>query len=108
MSIVGVAFPLVILVGPLLFGLAGWTQGRGAPATSSASAWDWRLTIASTLLYVLAFNLIFFLQELFLVIPKALTPGLHPTLFHNNHDWTGHRPIEKLLQGSGALATFTV
>jgi hypothetical protein len=107
MSIVGVAFTLVIVAGPLLLGLAGWTQGRVGPPTTPALAWDWRLTIASTLLYVLAFNLVFFLQELFLVIPKALTPGLHPTLFHNNHDWTGHRPVENLLQGTGALATFT-
>lgn len=51
----------------------------------------------------LAFNITFFLQELFLVIPKALTPGLHPTLFHNNHAWTGNNPVAGLLQGTGAL-----
>jgi hypothetical protein len=34
--------------------------------------------IGSTLLYTLAFNLTFFIQELFLVVPKALTPGLRP------------------------------
>ncbi len=37
--------------------------------------WDWKLTLASALLYALAFNLVFFVQELFLVLPKALTPG---------------------------------
>jgi hypothetical protein len=73
----------------------------------------WRKSIAfrrppvlgSILLSALAFNLIFFWQELWLVIPKALTPGLHPALFHNNHDWTGDAPIAELLQGSGAVAT---
>ena len=58
----------------------------------------------SLLAYVLAFNLTFFIQELFLVLPKALVPGLHPTLFHNNHDWTGDAPIAELFQGTGALA----
>jgi hypothetical protein len=53
----------------------------------------------------LAFNLTFFWQELWLVIPKALTPGLHPILFHNDHDWSGSAPIAELLQGSGAVAT---
>jgi hypothetical protein len=56
------------------------------------------------LLYALAFNLIFFIQELFLVLPKALTPGLRPTLFHNNHTWTGQNPLASLFQGTGALA----
>jgi hypothetical protein len=69
-------------------------------------SWDWRLTITSWLLYVLTFNLVFFLQELFLVLPKALTPGLYPTLFHNNHTWTGQNPLQDLLQGTGALTIF--
>ncbi|MDQ8756947.1 hypothetical protein RCO27_11985 [Sphingosinicella sp. LHD-64] len=62
------------------------------------------LTLHSTLLATLAFNLVFFLQELFLVWPKALTPGLRPTLFHNNHDWAGSNPLAELLQGTGASA----
>jgi len=53
----------------------------------------------------LAFNLTFFWQELWLVIPKAFVPGLHPVLFHNNHEWTGTAPIAELLQGTGAIAT---
>lgn len=60
---------------------------------------------ASILQCALAFNLTFFWQELWLVIPKALTPGLHPILFHNNHDWTGTSKITELLQGTGAIAT---
>ena len=75
---------------------------RALPMTASEAR---SLTLKSTLAFVLAFNLTFFIQELFLVIPKALTPGLEPTLFHNNHTWRGHHPIEDLLQGSGALAT---
>lgn len=60
--------------------------------------------VVSTLLCTLAFNLTFFIQELFLVLPKALAPGLHPVLFHNNHTWTGDSPYTLLLQGTGALA----
>ena len=63
---------------------------------------------AATLAYVVAFNLIFFVQELALVLSKALVPGLHPVLFHNNHDWTGNAPIAELLQGAGALAILTL
>jgi hypothetical protein len=72
-----------------------------------ASTWDWKFTVNSALLYAFAFNLIFFIQELFLVLPKALTPGLRPTLFHNNHRWEGDNPLVSLLQGTGALAIFS-
>lgn len=64
-----------------------------------------RLALCSVLLYTLAYNLTFFIQELFLVVPKALTPGLRPTLFHNNHTWEGQHPLASLFQGTGALAT---
>ncbi len=67
---------------------------------------SWRLAVGATLLYTLAFNLTFFIQELFLVVPKALTPGLRPTLFHNNHNWQGDDPLASLFQGTGALAIF--
>jgi hypothetical protein len=68
--------------------------------------WNCRLMVGSGLLYTIAFNLIFFIQELFLVVPKAFTPGLRPTLFHNNHTWEGDSPLVGLLQGTGAVATF--
>jgi len=64
----------------------------------------WRPIIHSTLAFVIAFNLTFFIQELFLVLPKAMVPGLHPTLYHNDHDWVGNAPIAELYQGTGALA----
>lgn len=72
-------------------------EGRGGPI-------GWRRMTHSALAYVLAFNLTFFLQELFLVLPKALVPGLQPTLYHNNHNWTGEAAIADLFQGTGALA----
>jgi hypothetical protein len=65
--------------------------------------WDWRL-LKSTLAFALAFNLIFFIRSSSRWCRKHL-PGPEPTLFHNNHDWRGHHPLEDLLQGTGALAT---
>lgn len=72
-------------------------------ATASAPS----VHIGSILLCALAFNLTFFWQELWLVVPKALTPGLNPILYHNDHDWRGAAPNVELLQGTGALATLT-
>lgn len=101
------ASALTILAGPLALGLAGAASARRTNAVQTAAA-DWRPTVVSTLLYVLAFNLTFFIQELFLVLPKALTPGLRPTLYHNNHSWEGTNPLASLFQGTGALATLSV
>ena len=100
------AVALVLIAGPLLLGVAGMMSAR--PATEGGSRarapWNWRLSIVAGLLYAIAFNLTFFIQELFLVLPKALVPGLHPTLFHNNHRWEGSNPLAYLFQGTGALA----
>ena len=82
---------------PLVLGLV--LARRDLPGISDRSV------TGSVLLCALAFNLTFVWQELWLVIPKALTPGLHPILFHNDHDWTGSAPIAELMQGSGAVAT---
>ncbi len=65
----------------------------------------WPVTWRSTLAFALAFNLTFFIQEVFLVWPKILVPGLEPTLFHNNHTWLGTYPHIDLLQGTGAIGT---
>ena len=107
MTAVIVAASLILVVGPLLLGVQGSNIARREPAGEPvrAGSWDWKLTITSALLYALAFNLIFFIQELFLVLPKAFTPGLRPTLFHNNHHWEGANPLASLFQGTGALAT---
>lgn len=101
--------PSFALGGPVLLGVWGVLRGRAQPrATSPSPAWDWKLILASMLLYALSFSLIFFVQELFLVLPKAFTPGLRPTLFHNNHHWDGDNPLAKLFQGTGAVATLLV
>ncbi len=51
---------------------------KAGDAAVPVTPWNWKLTVASALLYTLAFNSIFFTQELFLVLPKALTPGPAP------------------------------
>jgi hypothetical protein len=106
---IGIAIALVVFVGPLLLGLTSFVPSRDPSVATvrGVPPQDWRLTLSSALLYVLAFNLTFFIQELFLVLPKAFTPGLRPTLFHNNHSWEGHHPLASLFQGTGALAIFT-
>jgi hypothetical protein len=107
--LIAIATLFVLVVGPLLLGLKGimaaprMQVGAVPPPTLP---WDWKLAITSALLYALAFNLTFFIQELFLVLPKAFTPGLQPTLFHNNHRWEGENPLASLFQGTGALAIF--
>jgi hypothetical protein len=108
-NLIGVAALLALVVGPLSLGVCGWIATRPAPSArlpDQARSADWQLAITSALLYAIAFNLIFFIQELFLVLPKAFTPGLRPTLFHNNHRWEGENPLASLFQGTGALATF--
>jgi hypothetical protein len=108
--VVAVVALLVTIGGPACLGLIGATRNRRTRTTAAAAkpARDWRLTVGSALLYALAFSLIFFIQELFLVVPKALTPGLRPILFHNNHHWDGDNPLASLFQGTGALAILLV
>jgi len=89
------------------FALAPLALGLGLAARAPTRLPNLRI-LGSVLFCALAFNLVFFWQELWLVIPKALTPGLHPILFHNDHDWTGSAPIAELLQGSGAVATLVI
>ena len=68
------------------------------------TAWDGRFIAASALSAALAFNLVFFVQELLLTLPKAFVPGVHVKLYHNNHNWTGDAPILPFLQGTGGVA----
>lgn len=99
------AIAVLLVLAPLALGIAGWRRARRESRARPAMRAGWRLPVASMLLYVLAFNLVFFLQELFLVLPKALTPGLQATLYHNNHAWTGDNPLAALFQGTGVAAT---
>jgi len=101
--LLGLSLMFVLLGVPLLIGVAGWLRCRREPRPSERLV-PHRLTLLSLLAYTLAFNLTFFIQELFLVVPKALTPGLQPTLYHNNHHWEGSHPLENLFQGTGAAA----
>ena len=101
-----IAVLLTLIVAPSAFATLGaWRKRREATLHPAPLKWDWRLVTASTLAYVLAFNLVFFVQEVFLVLPKALLPGVRPTLFHNNHGWDGTHPMVELFQGTGALST---
>ena len=105
MSLILTVSAVVLVLCPLLLALLGSFRRRNEP-TAAIATWDWRLVLLSALLYTIAFNLVFFVQELFLVLPKAFTPGLQPTLFHNNHLWEGEHPFASLFQGTGVLATF--
>jgi hypothetical protein len=108
-NLIAVAALLALVLGPLSLGVRGLNAARRTPDAAVADRtanWDWVLAITSALLYTLAFNLIFFIQELFLVLPKAFTPGLRPTLFHNNHRWEGENALASLFQGTGAVAIF--
>lgn len=92
---------LVVSIGLFPFAIGLWRL-HGNHALQPV---DWRGLAASTLLCALAFSLTFFWQEVGLVVPKALTPGLEPILYHNDHDWRGDAPIAELLQAGGAVAT---
>ena len=99
---IGLIMTLFLLGVPIVIGAVGWFGARSEKRAESVP--DWRLSWLSLLSYVLAFNLTFFIQELFLVLPKAFVPGLRPILYHNNHDWLGNSPLAELFQGTGALA----
>jgi hypothetical protein len=102
--LIATALALFLCGGPALLALYGW-QRTPLPAARTGRHCSAHRLLSSALLYTLAFNLTFLLQELWLVVPKALTPGLHVTLFHNNHTWTGDNPLAALWQGSGVVAT---
>ena len=98
-------FFTILLVGPILWGWRNWVKYRGTSAPKDIA--NYTTMINSAVLYALAFNLIFFLQELFLVLGKKAL-GLKAFLYHNNHNWVGEHPMTLLMQGSGALAIFLI
>lgn len=64
---------------------------------------NWKLILNLSIIYALAFNIVFFIQELFLALGKS-SLGLIAYLYHNNHGWDGDHPMTALMQGSGALS----
>jgi hypothetical protein len=98
--------PLSLLVVPVIWGLYGYvTTRKDTKQTIENTGSSWPLIINSAVLYALAFNLIFFIQELFLALGKRWL-GLKAVLYHNNHNWEGSHPMDALAQGYGATAIF--
>lgn len=99
--------PFLLLLIPLVWGLYGFFKTRGEVKNifSEKRKPGWILVINSAVLYALAFNIIFFIQELFLALGKRWL-GLKALLYHNNHNWEGSHPMESLAQGYGAAAIF--
>lgn len=95
----------VLLLAPGLLAAVGALRAQRAALRTPEVVAPWRHTLGSALCCVLAFNLVFLVQELGLVIPKALTPGLEPVLYHNDHRWQGEHELAHLFQGTGAVAT---
>jgi hypothetical protein len=96
--------PLLLLVIPILWGIYGFITTKGQ-SKNKISYPGFTLIINSAILYALAFNIIFFIQELFLALGKRWL-GLKAILYHNNHNWFGSDPMEGLAQGYGAVAIF--
>ena len=94
--------PLSLFVIPLVWGIYGFLRTR-QEATRRISYPGFVLIINSAVLYALAFNVIFFIQELFLALGKSWL-GLRAVLYHNNHNWYGEHPMDGLAQGYGAVA----
>jgi hypothetical protein len=107
MKVISHLLPFSLLLVPLVWGLYGFFKTRTEVKNSFKV--DKRtgslLIINSAILYALAFNIIFFIQELFLALGKKWL-GLKAVLYHNNHNWEGSHPMESLAQGYGAAAIF--
>lgn len=95
----------LLLVGPIVWGVFNRVKSKGVVAPKGIV--NYPTMINSAVLYALAFNSIYFLQELFLVIGKK-TLGLKAFLYHNDHNWVGEHPKMLLMQGLGAMAIFVI
>lgn len=96
--------PLSLLVIPLFWGIYGFIRTKNE-SKAKLRYRGFALVINSAVLYALAFNLIFFIQELFLALGKRWL-GLRAVLYHNNHNWFGEHPMDDLAQGYGAVSIF--
>lgn len=104
MKVINHLLPFTLLLIPLIWGLYGFFKTRreeknDMPGRASYGS----VVLNSGVLYALAFNIIFFIQELFLALGKRWL-GLKAMLYHNNHNWEGSHPMESLAQGYGAAA----
>lgn len=104
MSIIHI-FLAFLLLGPIAWSIYNKVKYKDLSAPKGIV--NYATFINSALLYALAFNIIFFLQEVFLVLGKKII-GLKAFLYHNNHEWVGEHPMISLMQGSGALAIFLI
>ena len=93
----------ILIVGPIILGVLNLRQYRNLNVSKKSSYHT--VLINSAVLYAIAFNFIFFLQELFLVLGKKAI-GLKAYLYHNNHSWDGVNPMASLMQGSGVWEAF--
>lgn len=96
---------ITLLVAPIFWGIFNLVKYKTISAPKNTVSYI--TLINSTVLYALAFNLIFFLQEFFLVLGKKAI-GLKAILYHNDHNWEGEHPMTLLMQGSGALSIFLI
>jgi len=96
--------PLSLLVIPIIWSVYGFIKTKNE-SRRKISYPALATVINSAMLYSLAFNLIFFIQELFLALGKRWL-GLKAVLYHNNHNWYGEDPRDDLAQGYGAVAIF--
>ncbi|MDC8002489.1 hypothetical protein POV27_00365 [Aureisphaera galaxeae] len=95
----------ILVLGPIIWGINNVVRSR-KEGKSKAGNLFWVL-INSAVLYAIAYNLIFFFQELFLVLGKKYL-GLTAYLYHNNHGWDGTHEMETLMQGTGAFGIFVM
>lgn len=107
MKVINHLLPFTLLLVPLIWGLYGFFKTRREEKNIiGIKEYNTGFVILnSAVLYALAFNIIFFIQELFLALGKSWL-GLKATLYHNNHNWEGSHPMESLAQGYGAAAIF--
>ena len=99
-------FFMALLFGPIILAIWGYLKWKNIAVPKDDGKWNVKyMIINSSVLYALAYNIIYFIQELFLVLGKNWI-GLKSYLYHNNHTWVGEDPRDDLMQGSGALAIF--
>lgn len=102
--LVQTSMSLLLLV-PIIWGVINLFKFKGIDSPQGIVSH--RIIINSAILYALAFNIIYFLQELFLVLGKKAL-GLKAFLYHNDHNWVGEHSEMLLMQGLGALVIFVI